>query len=92
VEITGTASDNVGVARVRIAVQDPVTKLWLRPDGSFGTYASFDATLDSANATATGWSLTINGLAPGEYAVSARAFDAAGNADLTRPRHRFTHS
>ena len=91
--VTGTASDNVGVARVRVSLQNLTTRQWLQADGTFGaSYAALDADLDSVNGTQTGWSFDVANLSADEYAVSARAIDAAGNTDPTRPRHRFTHS
>ncbi|MFC7582751.1 Ig-like domain-containing protein [Nonomuraea antimicrobica] len=80
--LRGAAS---GAARVRVAVQDRVSRLWLRPDGSFGDYHAFPASLDG-----TAWSHTWSQAVPGEYGVQVTAYDAAGVPDATLPWAPFT--
>jgi len=81
VGITGTATDNVGVTQVRVAIRDRDAKRWLQTDGSWSTkYAYRLATLSAPGATSTGWSITLR-LPEGKLAVDARARDSAGNID-----------
>ena len=89
--MTGTASDNVGVTAVRIALQNTTTGQWLRADGSFGAFQLLPASVNSPGAIGTGWTFTAS-LGAGDYAVIARAVDAAGNQETTRPRQTFTVS
>ncbi len=56
VMLTGTATDNTGVAWVRIAIQDVDTKLWLRDDlASWGPFDRMPATLSEPRAVSTAW-------------------------------------
>ena len=83
--VVGSATDNVGVTVVEVAVRDTVNKLWLQPNGSFASgYATMPASLDNAGGTSTGWSFPVD-LANGSYAVQPRAFDSAGNRDQSPP-------
>ena len=84
--LQGGATDDVGVSQVQVAVQDTVTKQWLRPNGSFANgYATVTATLASPGATSTGWSYSFQPPVARKYGVSVIARDAAGNTDPTKP-------
>jgi len=82
VHIVGTATDDTGVADVRIGIRDQASKLWLQPDGTFGAYALRAAMLANPNAPSTGFTAIVT-LPPGSYGVSARATDVGGTADST---------
>ena len=74
--ITGTATAPAGVRKVLVEVRPTgVGSSWLQPDGTFGTYFAFEATLDSPDATSTGWSLDINLPDHGDYSIWAKAQD-----------------
>ena len=88
VAIAGTASDDVSVAAVDIAVQDAASKAWLRPDGKRGGFAWLPAQT-SGTGTAVTWTDEAD-LPAGRYGITARATDAAGNRDTTRPWQRVT--
>ena len=88
ITVTGAADDNVAVSQVRVTIQDVATKLWLQPDGTFGTYARLEATLVAPGAATTDWSFVAT-VPPGDYAVAARALDSSGNNGNVRPRVRF---
>lgn len=91
VQLVGGATDDVGVTVVQLAVQDSVTKQWLRPNGTFATgYATVNATLASPGATSTGWTFTFNPPVARKYGVSVIAKDASGNTDPTKPWVIFT--
>ncbi len=91
VPLRGGASDDTGVATVLLAVQDTVSKEWLRPDGSFGaSYRTVTAVLAAPGATSTTWAFTFQPPLARTYAVTAIARDAAGNQDPTKPRSTFT--
>jgi hypothetical protein len=81
----GTATDDVSVARVRVAVRNDATLQWLQANGSFGsTFTQFDATLTSPGAAATGWSLA-RALPVAAYHLSVRAVDTSGRAETSTP-------
>jgi len=95
---SGTATDNVGVTAVRIAVKNVTTGRYLSSTGmngsSFGTaFVWHQATLDNPGGTSTNWSITWTpsatfGGCPCQTLVEAR--DAAGNVDSSKPQVNFT--
>ncbi|RAY11396.1 hypothetical protein DPM19_30700 [Actinomadura craniellae] len=85
----GTATDDTGVASVGVAIQDRDTRLWYRPDGTWGAYHRYSATLSAPGAASTGWSFTWTPAEPGAYMVQAVAKDAAGHPDAELPWRRF---
>ncbi|MFI9553881.1 hypothetical protein [Nonomuraea endophytica] len=62
-----------GATQVRVAVQDRASRLWLRPDGSFGDHHAFPARVSGA-----GWSYTWDQAVPGEFGVQVSV--ASGGA------------
>lgn len=78
----GTATDNVGVNLVRVAVYNrdgDASTRWLQSDGTWGpNYDSKFASLATPGAASTTWSVPIT-LPDGKYAFDVRARDAAGN-------------
>ena len=88
VTLSGTATDNVGVAAVDVAIKDRSTGRWLRADGTWGAFVWLRGRLGAPGATWTRWTFPF--AAPtGLFAATVRARDAAGNADATRPWVRF---
>ncbi|WP_243058769.1 SMP-30/gluconolactonase/LRE family protein [Nocardioides sp. SR21] len=91
VSMTGNATDNLGVDQVLLAIQDTVTKMYLRANGTWTTqYGTITATVTNRGATSTGWTYTFTPPVGKKYAVTAIARDAAGNQDATKPRNVFT--
>ena len=87
--LSGSASDDTGVAMVRVAIRDRVTRKWLQDDMvSFGPFNRFDAVLSDPGAMSTDWSFTL-GLPDGNYSLSARATDLAGKEASVSPWHHF---
>jgi DNA-binding beta-propeller fold protein YncE len=86
-QLSGSATDNVGVTQVRVAIRDRTTGLWLRGNGTWGTFQNHDATLSSFGGTSTNWSFSFTPAAngSGNYALQVAAVDAAGNIDPTKP-------
>ncbi len=88
VRFTGDASDNVGVASVRVAVKNNANGLWWTDTGStgFGTkYTTWETTLGTPGAPSTGWTWDWTPRAAGSYTITVGARDAAGNADSSKP-------
>lgn len=85
VTFSGSATDDVGVAAVRIAVKDRQSGLWLQDDGSWRNKASAFrlADLASPGARSTGWTLTLSLPVGHDFGFQAKAVDAAGNIDAT---------
>jgi hypothetical protein len=87
VAMSGTASDDVAVKEVRIAIQDTQTKLWWRSNDTWGAHQSQQAVLSTPNQPTTGWTY---GFTPapngsGKYAVQVVAVDTSNNLATTKP-------
>lgn len=89
VELTGTASDNVGVSKVRVSIKNGATNLWLHPDGSWlpAEFRYFsDLTPQGPNAVT--WSFSAS-LPDGSYFANIRAADFNSNHDAVKPFFAF---
>jgi outer membrane protein assembly factor BamB len=84
VAFSGTASDDVGVSQVLLAVKDRNTGRWWSPStSSWGsTFTQFAATLGSPGAPSTSWARSMPVPASGGlYTVQAEAVDGDGQHD-----------
>ena len=80
--LTGTATDDHGVASVRVALFDNKTRRYVQPDGTLSsTFATVNATLATPNGTSTTFLLSQNLPQAGDYSVTAWAWDTAGQQD-----------
>lgn len=84
VDFTGTATDDVSVAAVRLGVRDRGTGLWWQPGGGWGAFAWLDATLASPGAATTTWSYRWGPPADGAYGVLVDAVDTSSRTDPAR--------
>jgi PKD repeat protein len=83
-DLTGTATDDIGVAAVRVALRDADSSRYLQPDGSMAAaYATRTATLETPGGTSTNWSLPVDLPTAGDWNVTANAFDTAGQQDTS---------
>lgn len=83
-DLAGTATDDIGVASVRVALEDQDTGRYVQPNGTMAAaFATIPATLASPNATSTTWTLGVNLPTKGEFAVTAFAVDTAGQQDTS---------
>jgi hypothetical protein len=89
--ISGSATDDVGVTGVSVAVKDRATGLWLRPNGTWGAFRWLPATLVNPGGTSTAWTRLVE-LPVGSFALNVRADDASGKTDPTRPFLQFSTS
>ena len=91
VTYTGTASDNVGVSGVDVAVKRNSDNKWLRSDGTYGAFAWLPTTVANPGAAATGWSFSHTLPSAGGYTVQLRVTDTSANQNPTpRPSITFT--
>ena len=91
VAMSGTATDNVGVQLVEVAIQDRVSKLWYRSNATWGAYQKQVATLGSPNAASTAWTYTWTPPAGGlnQYGVSVIATDTSSVVATGKPWRTF---
>ncbi|MEV6985246.1 hypothetical protein AB0M95_28840 [Sphaerisporangium sp. NPDC051017] len=96
---TGTASDNRGVASVRMAILDRGSKLWWHNDGTWGDYQDRTVPLTgppnskpwqaSASGqlsfTETGWTFTWMPPTTGDYGLAVMSLDVTGLVDTAHP-------
>lgn len=81
--ITGTAVDDAsGVAGVRVSIRNTGTGQWWHADGTWGAFASYDATLSPVGALDVSWQFAWTAPA-GTFAVTAVAYDRSTNPDPT---------
>jgi hypothetical protein len=92
IDVAGSATDDMGVAEVSIAVRNNDSGAWLRPDGTWGSFAWNAALLDNPDALATDWTWSFTAPEPGSYGLQVRARDTSGNPDPTKPWIPFTVS
>ena len=85
----GSASDDVGVTRVALAVYDRELSQYWDGAGWLSGYRTVDAVLDAAGAVSTDWSYPFNPAAVSSqpYWFQVRAYDAAGKTSNTIERN-----
>ncbi|MGY2701895.1 PKD domain-containing protein [Nocardioides sp. HB32] len=82
ISLSGTATDDRGVASVKVSLQDRDTGRYLQPDGSMAAaVASLNATLANPGATSTSWTLARTLPTQGNWTFTAVAVDSAGQQD-----------
>lgn len=89
-QMRGTATDDVGVATVLIAIRDTTTGLWWRANGTWGGWDQHAATLSAPGAATTEWTFSWTPPAAGSYGILVRTDDLAGNTDPAKPWVTFT--
>ena len=83
-DLTGTATDDIGVAAVRVSLRDSFSGLYVQADGTLGAaVARLDTDLAAPNGTSTTWALSVDLPADGDYAVTAYAYDTVGQQDTS---------
>ncbi|WP_280530158.1 PKD domain-containing protein [Nocardioides dongkuii] len=82
VTLAGTATDDKGVASVRVTLQDRDTGRYLQPNGTMSaTPAVREATLATPGGTTTTWSLALTLPTGGNWSFTAMSIDTAGQQD-----------
>ncbi|MFB9313974.1 PKD domain-containing protein [Nocardioides plantarum] len=83
-DLAGTATDDRGVAEVRVALEEQDSSRYLQPNGSLAAaYATRSAVLATPHGTSTGWTLPIDLPTQGDWAVTVYAYDTAGQQDTS---------
>ncbi|WP_344878642.1 hypothetical protein [Nonomuraea antimicrobica] len=80
IDFRGGATDDTGVGEVWVAIQDRVSRLWWRADGTWGAYARHAANL---SADRTAWDWRWQATAAGDFGIQVTAKDTGGTADPT---------
>ncbi|HEY6565953.1 MAG TPA: Ig-like domain-containing protein [Actinomycetota bacterium] len=78
VQFTGSATDDVGVTQVEIAIRNNATLQWWTGSG-WGAFRYNPVTVASPGSSSTAWSYALSPPAGGNYGYQVRARDAAGN-------------
>lgn len=92
VPYVGTASDDIGVNQVRVALQDAATKLWWHTNGTWGAMEWQIASLTHPGSRNTGWSWTWPNAVEGAFVLHAQARDTNGLRDLTHATRKIVVS
>ena len=83
-DLSGTATDDIGVASVKVAVFENESRRYVQPNGTLSSaYATLDAALASPNGTSTAWTLPVDLPIEGRWTVTAYAFDTSGQQDTS---------
>jgi hypothetical protein len=83
-DLAGTATDDLGVASVRVSLEDQDTGRHVQPNGTMAAaFANLPATLATPNGTSTTWTLPVDLPTQGEFAVTAFAIDTSGQQDTS---------
>ncbi len=83
-DLAGTATDDFGVASLRLSLEDRDTSRYLQPNGTMSAaFATRLVTLASPNATSTTWTLPIDLPREGDWEVTAYAYDTVGQQDTS---------
>jgi large repetitive protein len=83
-DLAGTATDDKGVASVRVSLQERNTRLYVQPNGTMAAaYATRNATLATPSGTSTNWTLPIDLPTQGDFDVTAFAVDTAGQQNTS---------
>ncbi|MDH3707034.1 MAG: Ig-like domain-containing protein [Acidimicrobiia bacterium] len=88
VTLTGTASDDVAVAAVYVALFDRDTNLWLRADGTWGAWQKLPASLAAPGAPTSGYVLART-LHDARYKANVWAVDSSGKDTTPRVKRQF---
>ena len=89
---SGTATDDLAVTNVRVAIRDVADQQWWNGTAWQATPVQFEATLTAPGTTSTAWSYAWTPPAAGTYAVQVTAVDAAGKVDPSKPYVQFSYS
>jgi hypothetical protein len=84
VQLEGSATDNISVARAGAAIRDNSTGQYLKPDGSWGSFNFVPLTLASPGSNSTSWTGSF-ALPSGTYGITLSDWDEANQQSTTKP-------
>ncbi len=85
--LTGTATDDIGVAAVEVAIQDRDTSRYLQANGTCRRRTPrLQPSWRIRTATSTTWTLSSDLPTQGDWAVTAYGYDTVGQQDTSTTR------
>ena len=81
VNLSGSATDDLGVDEVSLLLLNRDTVEYYRLDGTLGEAQRIDTTLSNPGGTSTNWSITFENLPPGDWQATIDAIDSTGQRD-----------
>ena len=83
-DLTGTATDDFGVAEVQVAVRESESDRYVQPNGTLAaSFATLRASLGTPNGTSTTWTLPVDLPTNGDYSITVYAYDTQGQQDTS---------
>jgi hypothetical protein len=92
VPLSGTATDNVAVSSVDVAIRDRNTLQWWNGSAWQSSFVWLPTALSDPGGDSTDWSYSFDPPNSSNYVVGLRATDTSGNIDPTLPWIRFSIS
>jgi PKD repeat protein len=86
IDLAGTATDDIGVGAVNVAIYENETDRYLQPNGTLSSsFATRPATLSASGTGATNitWTLPVDLPVNGSYSVTAYGVDTSGQQDTS---------
>jgi hypothetical protein len=88
--LSGTATDNIGVRNVAVAIRNPATGKWLHRDGTWGTLQKIFTLVAEPGASSTTWTMR-RVISAGTYGIALIVADTSGNKNpAPRPWRKVT--
>lgn len=81
VNLSGSATDDLGVTEVSLLLLNRDITQYYRLDGTLGAAQRIQTTLDNPGGTSTNWSITFEDLPPGNWQATIDAIDTTGQRD-----------
>lgn len=81
-DLAGSATDDLGVAEVRVTIRERDSGRYLQANGTLSsTLTHRNATLSDPGGVTTNWTLPVTLPSEGDYDITVRAIDTAGQPD-----------
>jgi PKD repeat protein len=81
-DLAGTATDDQGVAQVKLTIEENDSSRYLTPSGQLtGLLTTIDAVMANPGATSTAWSYSVDLPVQGDWRITVSAIDTAGQVD-----------
>ena len=81
-DLAGTATDDKGVASVKLTIEEDDSSRYLTPSGQLtGLLTTIDAVMANPGATSTAWTYSVNLPIQGDWRITVSAVDSSGQVD-----------